>query len=219
METITQPKLSVIYLYDALCGWCYGFSKAMHAFAVAHQNEFSVDPIAGGMITGEREGPLRDVAPYIKGAYREVEERTGVRFGNDFLEKTLEQGDVHFSSVPPALALEAFKALSADQHLDFASKIQTYIYYHGYGPTDPEMYRALATEFGVDPDDFIAGMRDEDVKKKVEEGFRLTEQLKVQGFPTVILKNDSNLIALAQGATSQQALEQNYKRALETYVY
>ncbi|MFW5762224.1 MAG: DsbA family protein, partial [Cyclobacteriaceae bacterium] len=91
----------IIYCYDALCGWCYGFSPVMEKIHQQYQQDFQFEVISGGMITGERIGPVGEVAPYIKQAYKLVENTTGVKFGDDFL-RVLNEGKAIFTSIPPA---------------------------------------------------------------------------------------------------------------------
>ena len=74
-------KFSIIYVYDALCGWCYGFSPVIKQVFEKYQAQFDFEVISGGMILGERQGPIGEVAAYIKGAYKTVEDTTGVKFG------------------------------------------------------------------------------------------------------------------------------------------
>lgn len=59
--------MKLIYVYDALCGWCYGFSPIIKQFYKKHKNHFdSIQVVSGGMIRGERIGAIGEVAPYIK---------------------------------------------------------------------------------------------------------------------------------------------------------
>jgi putative protein-disulfide isomerase len=111
----------IYYIYDALCGWCYGFSPVIKAFHDAYKDEFEFRIISGGMITGRREGPIGEVAGYIKDAYQQVEETTGVKFGEDFLNKILEPGEAYFSSLPSALAMATFRLYQPDNTVAFAA--------------------------------------------------------------------------------------------------
>ena len=84
--------MKIIYVYDALCGWCYGFSPVMEQFYRKQHDAVDFEVISGGMITGSRMGPIGEVAPYIRWAYKEVEEKTRVTFGEAFLKQVLEDG-------------------------------------------------------------------------------------------------------------------------------
>ncbi|MEM1324621.1 MAG: DsbA family protein [Bacteroidota bacterium] len=205
-----QHKL--IYVYDALCGWCYGFSPAIQAFAKQHQSELAVEVISGGMITGERIGPIGEVASYIKWAYKEVEERTGVTFGSTFLEDVLEEGSAIFTSIPPAIALSIFKTKQPEQQLAFAARLQKAIYYDGIRPKDIGAYAALVEEFGWEKADFQEAMADEKYLRQVEEEFYWTKQFGVTGFPAVFVESNEKLYAIAKGAVPLDHLNHNFQR-------
>ena len=83
--TLDKDHTKLIYVYDALCGWCFGFSPVMSTFAKKYQSEIEVQVVSGGMIRGDRIGPIGEVAPYIKEAYKTVEDSTGITFGKAFL--------------------------------------------------------------------------------------------------------------------------------------
>src|SRR5690242_16380389 len=103
-----KPK--IIYVYDALCGWCFGFSPVIRAVQDAYRDEFDFEIISGGMMIGDRAGRISDVAPYIRNTYKTVEETTGIVFGLGFI-RNLEEGYMIFNSERPAIGLSVFKRL------------------------------------------------------------------------------------------------------------
>ena len=80
-----KAEVKLIYYFDALCGWCYGFSPVVSKLQETYKNKIDFEVISGGLFLGNRVGTVNDVAPYIKaGAYKSVESRTGVKFGKSF---------------------------------------------------------------------------------------------------------------------------------------
>jgi putative protein-disulfide isomerase len=121
-----QHKL--IYIYDALCGWCYGFSPVMQQIHAKYVGRLEFEVLSGGMMMGLRAGPIGEVAPYIERAYPDVERATGVRFGEDFLEKILRPGTAVLSSEMPGMALTAFRKHRPAEVLQFAHALQNALY-------------------------------------------------------------------------------------------
>lgn len=76
------------------------------------------------MVTGERIGPVSDMANYINRAYIDVENASGVKFRKVFIETTLYRDDVVFPSVEPAIALSVLKTLQPHSAVKFASAIK-----------------------------------------------------------------------------------------------
>ncbi len=61
-----MKKGKLIYVYDALCGWCYGFSPVISKIHKEYKDSLEFEVISGGMILGDRIGPIGEVASYIK---------------------------------------------------------------------------------------------------------------------------------------------------------
>jgi putative protein-disulfide isomerase len=209
--------MKIFYVYDALCGWCYGFSPTMQRFADTYQAELEFEVISGGMIVGDRIGPIGEVAGYIGQAYREVEQATGVEFGAGFLEGTLAEGTAIFTSVPAALAMRAFKLSRPEQALAFAGRMQRAIYYEGMKPEELAGYAQLATEFGLDRARFLLHMNDETTYIAAQAEFQLTQQWGINGFPTLLLEygDEEQLGILSRGYLPYEQLEKAYLKAKE----
>ncbi len=208
METKPTTDKQIIYVYDALCGWCYGFSSVINKIAEAHSNQFSVQVVSGGMITGDREGPIGKVAAYIKWAYKDVEQRTGVKFGRKFLDETLEKGDAYFTSVPPAKALAVAKNMDPQIGLRYATALQNLIYFEGIHPTDSEAYVSLADSLGLDKEQFRHDFNSATAEQLAKQDFELSTKLQVRGFPTVFILKDGVLNMVAHGYTDFEPLNQ-----------
>ena len=201
------------YCYDALCGWCYGFSPVMTQFYAKYRAEVDLEVISGGMITGPRIGPIGEVAPYIKSAHKVVEERCGVKFGSAFLDGVLEEGSTIFTSIPPAIALSVVKDQSPTNALDYAAQLQTAIYYDGIDPSDLNAYAVRAEKYGLDRDKFVAAMQEERYTAAAEADFATSARFGVTGFPTLVAGVGERYVALTRGYTDLAALEQNFTQA------
>ncbi len=202
--------MKIIYVYDALCGWCYGFSPVITDFESKYSKTLKFEVISGGMITGSKIGPIGDVAPYISWAYKEVENTTGVKFGKDFLDKTLKDGEVIFTSIPTAIALSVFKELNQSNSLQFATKLQSAIYYNGIEPENFEEYGNIASKYGIDSASFVRKMREPRYSRLAEDDFKKTSALGVTGFPTILLEIDGVHHKIGNGYMPFSKLENHY---------
>jgi putative protein-disulfide isomerase len=210
----SMEKPEIIYVYDALCGWCYGFSPVMEKFYDQHKNEYKFTVISGGMITGSRIGPLSEMAEYIGKAYKDVEKASGVKFGEVYLKKTLKEGKVILTSEPSAKALCVYKSFNADNAVKFASALQKAIYFDGADPSDIALFASYAQKLGVDGEEFKKRMQDESFTIKAKEEFNYSSQLGVTGFPTVFIKKDNKISIISGGFCTYENLEQRVKSAL-----
>jgi putative protein-disulfide isomerase len=208
-----KPK--IIYVYDALCGWCYGFSPVIKSVYERYQNQFDFEVLSGGMMLGSRTGPIGVVAPFIKTAYHTVEEVTGVVFGEGFL-REVEKGDMILDSEKPAIGLAVFKSYQPDKAILFAHDIQNCINFDGKAPNDEDLYRFIAVNHGIDPDEFIHKMHLEEYKQAAYYEFSLAKQLQVSGFPAVFIQSsDNHFYMIAKGFTRLEDMEVRIQRVLE----
>ncbi|MGK7393806.1 MAG: DsbA family protein [Candidatus Cyclobacteriaceae bacterium M3_2C_046] len=200
--------MKIVYAYDALCGWCYGFSPVIEKFYQQYKENFSFEVLSGGMVTGPRIGPIGQVAGYIEKAYQDVEQITGVKFGDAFLYNILKEGSAVFTSVPPALAMSVFKSFDPEQSILFARAIQQAIYYDGLAPEDFEGYGKLAQKFNLESTTFIEKMKTDKYLEKVQQDFKKTSQLGVSGFPTLFLEDNGKHTRIVNGYVDYPKLDQ-----------
>ena len=206
----SQEKMKIVYVYDALCGWCYGFSPVIAQFQEKYKDSLSFEVISGGMITGKRIGSIGEVASYISWAYKEIEKATGIKFGNEFLNKILKKGDAIFTSIPPAIALSVFKNLDPNNSIRFASDLQRAIYYDGIEPENLDAYGQIALKFGLDAKSFVSKMKDPLYEKLAEDDFKKSAELNVSGFPTIFIEINGTYHKIGSGYMPFSKLEINY---------
>lgn len=54
---MNQKDPTLIYMWDAYCGWCYGFSKSLQAYHENHP-ELPLIVLSGGLFVGNKKLPL-----------------------------------------------------------------------------------------------------------------------------------------------------------------
>src|SRR6476469_3428321 len=82
-DAIRAADPRVVYVFDAYCGWCYGFDPAMLAFWDANRERVAFDVVSGGLFTGARRPALGSLG-FIREANERVARLTGVAFGPAF---------------------------------------------------------------------------------------------------------------------------------------
>lgn len=211
-------KPLVIYCYDAYCGWCYGFSPVMKKIAEEYKDSFDIEVFSGGMMIGENKMPIEKIGPYIQGAYKRVEELTGIKFGEDFLWHVFnpDKSDWIMNSEKPAIALCIFKDIYPDRQLDFASDLQYGLNYEGRDLDDDEAYRHLLEKYKLDVDDFYNKLKSTEYKEKAYYEFALCKQLQVTGFPTVLLQlSDSKFYLISRGFSMYEDVKMRIENILK----
>jgi putative protein-disulfide isomerase len=138
-------KPTLIYCYDAYCGWCYGFSQVIKKIHSEYKSQVETEVLSGGMILPDEPVHIGATAGYISKAYKNVEELTGIKFGEDYLWHINhpDASDWYPNSEKPAIALCIFKEYFPEQQVSFASDMQYALQYEGRDLTDDEAYRHL----------------------------------------------------------------------------
>lgn len=212
-----MAKTKILYFYDALCGWCYGFSPVIEKLTSEFEDQFDFEIVSGGLSLGKKAGPIGEVAPYIKdGAYKMVEQRCGVKFGEAFCTGPLEEGTMVLNSVPPAIALSVVKALKPEKAFSFGTILHKAIYVDGMHPEDLKWYGKYASEFGFDAEDFNQKMKEPKFKEAAEKDFELAKQFGISGFPSLVAFKDNQAYRISQGYEDYDSLAEKLNRILSS---
>ncbi len=202
----------IYYFFDVLCGWCYGFSPVINQIHEKYKGQMQFEIFSGGMITGDRIGPIGEVAGYIKEAHKTVENTTGVKFGDDFLKDILEEGSTIFTSIPPALALVTFKMYQKENAIPFGGLLQKAVYYDGIDPNDYQAYGQYAAQYGIDPEAFVEKIQSSEATQLMEKEFQLTAQAGVQGFPTMVGAIGEEMFVITRGYAPFDKLDEVFQK-------
>jgi len=208
---------TIIYCYDAYCGWCYAFSKVMQQLA-ADNSGLHIEVFSGGMILPEKPLPIKATADFILQAYPKVEAYSGVKFGADYLWH-IEHPDLSDwfpHSEKPAIALCIFKEIYPEKQVAFAADLQYSLYWEGRDLTDDEAYRHLLEKYSIQAELFYARLHDEAYKQMAYEEFENCRRLKVTGFPCVFVQhNDVSFTQIARGFTDYATLQERLQQVLK----
>jgi len=211
-------KPTLIYCYDAYCGWCYGFSEVIKKIYSEYKTKLEFEVLSGGMILPEEPVSIGATAKYIEGAYKRVEEITGAKFGEDYLWhiKHPEQSDWFPNSEKPAIALCVFKEFLPEQQVSFAADMQYALHFEGRDLSDDESYRLLLEKYNIDPGDFYGMLTEEEYKEQAHYEFALCKQLNVVGFPAVFIQTgETKFYHIAQGYTPFDSLNERIQNVLK----
>lgn len=207
----------VYYCYDAYCGWCYGFSPVIKKIATKFKDKLSFEVLSGGMIPKENARPISAIAGYISEAYHQVEETTGIKFGEDYLWHIFnpEKSDWYQHSEKSAIALCIVKEIQPEQQVAFAADLQYALHYEGRDLTDDEAYRHLLEKYVIPEKEFYTKLNSEEYKEKAHYEFALCKQLQATSFPQVLMQvADQKFYLLAKGFTDYETLKKRIQTVL-----
>ncbi|WMN05976.1 DsbA family protein [Marivirga arenosa] len=201
-----MKKAKLLYFYDPLCGWCYGFSPVIKNLEEEYKETIQFEAISGGMVLGDRVKPLSEMKDYLKEAMPRLEEMTGVKFGEPYL-KVLEEGSLILDSELPCIAMTVFKSMTNKSNIQFASTLQSTLYDKGISLNEVENYQSMAEKFDLPWEVFKAKLEDSTYKEKTYQEFQLGQQSGINGFPSVVLMVENQAYLIARGFRPENELK------------
>lgn len=199
-------KPTLIYVYDPLCGWCYGFHPVMEKIQKRFAGKLAIEVKPGGLAVGSRAEPIGEGYAYIKDEAKQVEKTTGVKFGRNF-RLLAEEGSYMYDSEPPCRAQLAMNKLSPADSLTFAGVLQNAFFRDGLNLNQAETYVTLLEEFDLDIDTFMDLYHSEALAAELQDEFKWCEKAGVSGFPALLIRIGGEISLMARGYRPYDTIE------------
>lgn len=214
MEATKEIKGKIIYIYDALCGWCYGFSPVIKKIYEQYQNSFEFEILSGGMVMGERAGLIQpEMSEYILETIPRLEAYAQVKFGEAHKQQ-LKDGTLYQSSLKPSAALSAFKKILPEKAIFFASDMQYKFFYEGKSLEEDATYEDILRNYDVDLEKFITDINSDQFKYLAHLEFDHVLKLGITGFPALIGKKNNDYFWLSEGFAPFTTVDDAVKQLL-----
>lgn len=173
------------YLYDPLCGWCYGAEPLVRAARGVDGLEVRLH--AGGL------WPLPTSLPdemrrYIREADGRVAALSGQPYGPAYLDGLLLDPELVLHSPPAIAAVLAVEALEPGRAFDMVCGIQHAHYEDGRHVVRPEALDDIAERLGFDRETFAAARASAPVDAHIRATRQLMAAVGATGFPTFVLE-------------------------------
>lgn len=200
---------TVRYIGDPMCSWCWGISptlKELASYCRGHNIDFSVH--VGGLRPGggdEWDTPFKS---FLRHEWEHIHRVTGQPFGFSVLDRA----EFDYDTEPACRAVVAMASLLDEQGKDsqavlaFFSDIQKQFYVDGLDPKQPEFYRDLCVEAGVDYEEFLAAFLSPDAKAATLQEFQRCRSWDIRGFPSIVLEVNGRITHLVSGYATSAAL-------------
>jgi putative protein-disulfide isomerase len=181
------------YIYDPLCGWCYGAEPLVSAAAKVDGLTLALH--AGGLWPQPTRLPAH-TREYIKQADARVGQMSGQPYGEPYLNGLLFDPELVLESRPVIAAVLAAQSLDATKALPMLRGIQHAHYEHGQHVVRDETLRAVAVDVGLDADAFAAARAKVPVDEHIAASQELMNNVGAQGFPTFVLQIGTDWFAV-----------------------
>lgn len=203
--------MKLYYIWDAYCGWCYGFKEILNPFVKNHP-ELEIDVLSGGLFN---QGNKISNYPHIPATNQQIAEIYQVTFGKPYA-KLLSDGQFVMESNKVAAAFGVVKEfLPNHKWLEAASLLQDEFYQNGNSLSQIDTYLTIAKTLNISHDTFyqqinVALTEDSSYHKD----FDKIQYFQAKSYPTLILEKDGKYYDLRSGAMTLAQLEDNFSKIL-----
>lgn len=184
------------YIYDPLCGWCYGAEPLV--WAAAKIDGLALRMHAGGLWPQPTRLPDH-TRRYIAQADARVGQMSGQPYGEPYLNGLLFDPELVLESRPVVAAVLAAQSLDAAKALPMLRGIQHAHYERGQHVVREATLKQVAAEIGLDVAAFEQALRTVPVDEHMAASRELMNNIGAQGFPTFVLQIGDEWFAVPHG--------------------
>ncbi|OCX65688.1 hypothetical protein BFP70_08715 [Thioclava sp. SK-1] len=185
-------KTTLHYLFDPLCGWCYGASATIGTLAA--DAEIDLQPHATGLFAGSGARPMKSFAAQAWANDQRIAAVSGRPFTEAYRRDVLGADDASLDSTVATLAVTAVADSSPDRVIEALAAIQSARYVDGKDVTSSEVVAGLLADLELadaatrvlTPDASLVDL----VQTLTAEARKLMTAFNLQGVPALIAEVD-----------------------------
>lgn len=201
-----SSKITLVYVYDPLCGWCYGFHPVMEKLADRFREQLNIRVVPGGLAIDENAQPISEGYSYIRKSLEIIEKKTGITFGEPFIQ-LVDEGSYIYDSLPGCKAQNTINRLAPDQALAFAGAMQKSIFREGENLNIMKTFLTILKDFPVDPAEFEAIFTSDEIEKITRDQFAWVHENNASAFPALLLEIGNETGLMSKGYRPFDTLE------------
>lgn len=206
-------KLTLIYAFDPLCGWCFGFHPVIKQLTDRFSDQLNLKIIPGGLATKENVKTVEEGYPNLLSLLPQAEKTTGITYGKNF-KLLLEEGSYLMNSEPSCRIQNVVNELNPDIALEFAGRLQEAIFIHGKNLNEWDTFEEILSEFPVNLKDAKTLYQSENMKEITEQNFEWCAKHGATAFPTLLLQIGDEIGILSRGYRPFDTLESHLHHLL-----
>lgn len=180
------------FLFDPLCGWCYGATPAMSELLDVPGVTVALLPT--GLFSGERARSMDDAfATFAWSNDRRIERLTGQRLTEQYRHRVLGNRQQRFDSGPATGALTAVSLTDPGRELEALKALQHARYVDGSDVTSLATLAGLLHGLGLEEAATLVANRDAAVfaanRARMDRAESLMQEFGARGVPTLIAES------------------------------
>jgi len=181
------------YVHDPMCSWCWAFQPAWKALRSLLPGTIGVRYLLGGLAPDSDTPMPEAMQQTIRAHWRRIEQVVpGTLFNYDFWQQCTPRR----STWPACRAVIAARAQDAQAEEGMIRRIGEAYYRDARNPSDDGVLIDCALALGLDGERFRHDLHAPETRRQLADEIELARKMGVTGFPSLVLKRDSGLIAV-----------------------
>lgn len=205
--------MKLYYVFDAYCGWAYGFNHIFTQFMKKHP-DVDLTIMSGGLFVGENKKRLIDYQR-AQTINKRIENYYHMSFGEEYNRLF---SDEHFTmdSLGPAQVFSILRQyVKSNQLAQLALDMQTLFFEKGLNLSYPETYKALFNTYQI-PEHVMEEVSDRlHHTDELHEDFINAYKMGITSFPTLLLEKDGRLFNLIHQVQTADDLERVFQSMIQ----
>ncbi|QUX89941.1 DsbA family protein [Marinomonas sp. A3A] len=204
---------TLIYCYDPMCSWCWGFRPTWTKLQKALQDlvdadQLTIQPMLGGLAIDSDVAMSDEMKGKLEATWKNIQSTLGTEFNFDFWKTALPRR----STYPACRACYVARDIGLEEEMYHA--IQEAYYLNAKNPSDLDTLVECAEHIGMNADGFQKTMQHVKNKRLLEEEIEQARHLGLNSFPSLALLLGDKLTPIPLDYKDHSSMLNAIKKAL-----
>jgi putative protein-disulfide isomerase len=208
-----SDRNQLIYVHDPMCSWCWGFRPNFENLCTLLPAGLSVTRLLGGLAPDNDQPMPAELQSKLQDTWRRIQTRIpGTRFNFDFWR------DCHprRSTWPACRAVIVARQFDPTLEIPMIEAIQRAYYLEARNPSDTDTLAALASQLGLDADDFAMRLDAAQTHDILEQEITQARRMDADSFPSLRLQIDESFWPVPVDYTDVRPMLETIQSLLES---
>lgn len=177
-----MKKITLYYIYDPMCSWCYAFDKTFDEIKNKLSKKIEILYIPGGLAAHDDNEMPKEMQISIQNIWYEIEKQTKTKFNHDFWKNNIPKRSTYLS------CQATIAARLQDKEEEMIKSIQKAYYLDALNPSNEDTLIHAAQEINLDIKKFKKDLYSQETLQIFKDDLNLRAKLRVNSFPSLVLK-------------------------------
>jgi putative protein-disulfide isomerase len=194
---------TLIYVHDPMCSWCWAFEATRQKIFATMAGRMQIRRMVGGLAPDSDVPMPESMRSMLQQTWQRIEQSIpGTRFNFEFWQKCSPRR----STYPANRAVIAAREQGHEFDSQMTARIQRAYYLEAKNPSDNSTLIELATDIGLDTQQFASSLVAVSTEQKLESEIRATREMGINSFPSLAVQKADRLSHIGLNYTDPEAM-------------